>query len=222
MQPDAPAAAANAATFTAGVPVAPGSLVSVFGQFTGSQTSGAAGFPLPRKLGETELFVDGKAAPLLYVSPGQVNFQLPAATVAGQSVAEVRVGGQAASRAVVTVLPAAPGLFGMVNQDGKLNSPATPAHRGQAIQIFATGQGAVAPAVDDGAAAPTQTSSVVMPNVYLQGVQLQVQYSGLAPGVAGLWQINAMLPPDAPTGSALVLTVVSGLASNQLAVAVSP
>jgi len=221
MQPDAPASAANSATFSAGSPVGPGSLVSVFGQFTGSQTASAPGFPLPRKLGETELFVDGKAAPVLYVSPGQVNFQVPSATAAGQSVAEIRVGGQAVSRAVLTVAPAAPGIFVAANPDGKANSAASPAHPGDTIQIFATGVGAVTTPVDDGAAATAANSNVVMPNVFLQGVQLPVTYSGLAPGFAGLWQINVRLPVDAPTGPSLVLTVVSGLTSNILPLTVT-
>jgi uncharacterized protein (TIGR03437 family) len=221
MQPDSSAAAVNAATFEAGTPVAPGSLVSVFGPFTGSQTGGAAGFPLTRKIGETEVFVDGKAVPLLYVSPGQVNFQMPASTAAGQSLAEVRVGGQVAGRAAVTVLPTAPGLFAVANENGTPNSSAAPARGGQVLQIFGTGQGAVVPSVDDGAAASGRTSSLVMPNVYLRDRQLQVQYSGLAPGYAGVWQINALLPPDAPTGSTVDLMVVSGLASNKLSVAIA-
>ncbi len=105
MEPLSDTVAVNAASVAAGKPVAPGSLVSLFGKFTGSATGQAQGYPLPRKLGETELFVDGKAVPLLYASSGQINFQLPAATAAGQSVAEVRVAGQPVSRATATVIP---------------------------------------------------------------------------------------------------------------------
>src|SRR5215471_168578 len=93
MEPRSDAVAVNGASFLAGKPVAAGSIVSVFGKFTGAQSLAAGGYPLPRKIGETEVFVDGKAAPMFYASATQINFQLPAATAAGQSVVEVRVGG---------------------------------------------------------------------------------------------------------------------------------
>jgi hypothetical protein len=69
--------------------------VSVFGKFTGASTGQAQSYPLPRKIGETEVMVDGRAGPLFYASAGQINFQMPSATAAGQSVVEVRVGGTA-------------------------------------------------------------------------------------------------------------------------------
>ena len=91
------------------------------------------------------------------------------------------------------------------------------------MQIFGTGQGAVLPAVDDGAAAPSQplSNSLTLPNVFLEGRQLAVQFSGLAPGFAGLWQLNVVIPRDAPTGPALALTVVNGLTSNRVMVTVT-
>src|SRR5439155_925946 len=193
--------------------VAPGSLVSVFGNFTASQTAAAGAYPLPRKLGETEVLIDGKAAPLFYVSPGQINLQLSAGQAPGQVLADMRVGGRTVGRAPVTVVPNAPGIFVVANQDGKLNAPAVAAHRGEILQIFGTGQGAVLPAVDDGVAAPSQplSNSLTLPNVFLESRQLSVQFSGLAPGFAGLWQLNVLIPRDAPTGPALALTVVNGL-----------
>ncbi|HEY2017551.1 MAG TPA: MBL fold metallo-hydrolase [Bryobacteraceae bacterium] len=222
MQPAADAVAVNSAGLTPGAPVAPGSLVSVFGNIALSQTVAMSGYPLPAKLGETEILIDGKAAPLSYVSPGQANLQVPFSQTPGQALLEARVAGNVVSRGVVTVVANAPGLFAVVNQDAKVNSPATPAHAGEVLQIFATGQGAVLPPVDDGAAAGSAPYSVspVVPNVFLQGRQIATQFSGLAPGFAGLWQINAMLPDDAPTGPALSLVVVDGLSSNMLTVAV--
>jgi uncharacterized protein (TIGR03437 family) len=221
MEPRSDAAAVNAAGLVAGKPVAPGSLVSVFGKFTGSATGQAQGYPLPRKIGETELFVDGKAVPLLYASPAQINFQLPGGTAAGQSVAEIRVGGQPVTRTTATVIPSAPGLFLAANIDGSVNSTANPARRGDALTTYGTGQGAVTPAIDDGTAAGTPLStSVVPPLVFLGGRQMPVQFSGLAPGFAGLWQINVPLASDTPAGNDMELTVVSGATSNRLLVSV--
>jgi uncharacterized protein (TIGR03437 family) len=222
MQPLSDAVAVNAASFMPGAPVAPGSIASVFGKITGSATSAAASYPLPRKLGDTQVLVGGKAVPLYFASPGQVNVQVPAAQAAGPALLEVQVGGQTVARAPLTVLPNAPGLFGVTNQDGRVNSLSAPAHAGEVLHLFGTGVGAVAPAVDDGAAAPAQPLSLgaVQPNVYLETRQLNVQFSGLAPGTAGGWQIDVLLPRDAPTGSSLSLMVVNGLTSNPILISV--
>ena len=120
------------------------------------------------------------------------------------------------------MIPSAPGLFGVLNQDGRLNSISNPARRGQVLQIYATGQGDVVPPVEDGVAAPAQPLSVTpeMPSVYIEGRLVPVQFSGLAPGFAGVWQINALIPPDSRVGSALSLAVIHGIIGNKLTVAV--
>jgi uncharacterized protein (TIGR03437 family) len=222
MEPAADTIALNAASFTAGAPVAPGSIASLFGKFTGSQTASAGGYPLPAKLGDTEVLLGGKAAPLYYVSSTQVNLQVPAGQALGQVLTEVRVGGQVRSRSPLTVIPTAPGIFAVANRDGRVNTANVPAHPGEVLQIYATGQGAVIPAVDDGVAAPTQplATSSNLPNVFLGGRQLTVLYNGLAPGFAGVWQIDVMIPADAPTGPDLALTVVNGIVSNPVSVSV--
>ncbi len=224
MQPSADSAAVNAASYSAGTPVAPGSIVSVFGSFLGSQTLPAASFPLPQKLGQTEVFVGGSAVPLYYVSPGQINFEAPGGLSTGQALLEVHIDGQTVSRGVLTVLPNAPGLFVAANADFRANSAAQPARRGELLHIFGTGQGAVTPPVADGAAAEAQppSKSQTMPNVFLGGHQMVPLFSGLAPGLAGVWQIDFVIPSDGPTGSALPLTAEIGLVSNRLDVAVSP
>jgi len=147
--------------------------------------------------------------------------QLPADTAAGQSVAEIRVAGQPVTRTTVTVIPNAPGLFVAANADGSVNSATNPAKRGESLTIYGTGQGTVVPPVEDGAAAGTPLStSTVAPLAFLAGQQMAVQFSGLAPGFAGLWQINVPLAADAPTGTDMELSVVSGALSNRLLVSV--
>jgi uncharacterized protein (TIGR03437 family) len=221
MEVDAPMAAVNAATFSAGQPVAPGSLVSLFGSFPGSATAGATSLPLPRQLGTTDVLINGQAVPLLYASPQQVNVQLPAGTNAGQYAVEVRVGGQRAARGPVSVLPSAPGLFTALNQDGRLNSAANPARRGEVIQIYATGQGAVTPAVIDGAAAPAPpATSAITPSVAIAGRLAPVQFSGLAPNLVGVWQINVVVPAETPVGDSIPVVAAAGLVSNALTIAV--
>ena len=219
MQPLSDASAVNAAGFTAGAPLAPGSVMTVFGSFRGSETAPASAYPLPRKIGDTEVLVDGKAVPLFYVSPGQINAQVSAAQAVGPAAADIRVNGQSVGRAPLTIVPFAPGLFGAINADGKLNSASAPAKRGDVLQIFGTGQGAVTPAQDDGVAAGS--SVALTPNVFLDGRQLDVTYSGLAPGLAGVWQLNVAIPRDARTGPALLLSIVQGTASTSAIVAVA-
>ena len=119
----------------------------------------------------------------------------------------------------VTVLASAPGIFATVNQDGKVNSEA---RRGEVLHIFGTGLGAVTPGVDDGVPAASQPLSkgAALPNVFLGGRQLSVLFSGLAPGIAGVWQIDATIPADAQTGPEIPLMVEYGLTSNVVMVAV--
>ncbi len=223
MQPAADSTAVNAATFTAGMPVAPGSIASTFGTYTASQTNAAPSYPLPRKLGETEVFVAGSAVPLYYASPRQINFQVPASLPPGQALLDVRVGGQSVSRGALTVASNAPGIFVAANADFSVNSASRPAHRGEVLHIFGTGQGVVSPAVPDGAAAPAQppATSTVLPAVYLADRQLPILFSGPTPGIAGLWQLDVALPNDAPTGTLLTLTVAYAQLSSQVTVAVS-
>ena len=222
MQPLSDTEAVDSATYTLGMPVAPASAASAFGPFTGSQSTAASGFPLPRKLGETEVFIDGKAVPLYYVSPGQVNYQVPKATAAGQSLLEVHVGGQLVGRAPLTLTRTAPGIFVVLNQDGSMNSPTAPAHPGEVLQIYGTGLGEVSPGVDDGAAASAVNLSMTSspPSVQLGTRLLRIQFSGLAPTTAGIYQVNAMIPADMPLGTA-PLTLGNLLTSNAVQVTVA-
>src|SRR5271165_3850953 len=66
----------NAASY-AKATVAPGSLASIFGSGLAASAMAASAFPLPVSLGGVSVYVNGEIAPLLYVSPGQVNFQVP-------------------------------------------------------------------------------------------------------------------------------------------------
>jgi uncharacterized protein (TIGR03437 family) len=222
MQPASDTTAVNAASFSAGAPVAPGSIVSAFGTYTASQTVPATAYPLPRKLGDTEVFVGGAAVPLYFASSRQINFQVPAALPPGQSLVDVRIAGQSVSRGALTIVPNAPGIFVAANADFNVNASDKPAHRGEVLHIFGTGQGAVTPPVADGAAAPSSppATSTVTPAVVLGGKQLPVLFSGLTPGIAGLWQIDVALPADAPTGSAMTLSVEFAQFNAQTTVAV--
>jgi len=218
MEPAAQVVAVNAAGFSPGMPVAPGSLVALFGEFAGSQAVVASSVPLPRRLGETDVLFGGAAVPLLYVSPKQINFQLTGKAETGQALVEVRVAGQRVARGSVTVIPTAPGVFAAVGLDGRLNR----VRAGQVLTIYATGQGDVAPPVEDGAPAPARPPAVtpVRPDVFIGYKNAPVLFSGLAPGYIGLWQLDVAVPPDAPVGPAVPLILNQGITSNALLIAV--
>ena len=70
-------AVVNGASFAAGAPVAPGSIASIFGSNLASTSAAVAGVPLPTLLADAKVSLNGVAAPLFFVSPGQINFQVP-------------------------------------------------------------------------------------------------------------------------------------------------
>jgi len=179
-------------------------------------------------------------APLLFVGSTQVNFQIPPEIGAGDSVpAQLRKPDGTTLLTTLRVAASAPGIFTLLmtgsgqaaalNQDSTLNGNsqsivgAKPAARGSVIQIFATGAGATNPAVAAGVAAPTSplAFTVAQPTVTLGGKNAVVQFSGLAPGFVGLWQINAVISADVTPGNAVSLSIsAAGQTSNSVTIAV--
>jgi uncharacterized protein (TIGR03437 family) len=121
---------------------------------------------------------------------------------------------QASSPALFTNPPIGSGQLLAVNfQDGSTNGPNHPVVRGQYIILYGNGVGPVPNPPADGAASTGQAASD-LPQVYIHSatgtgtnalIPCNVTYSGLAPGFAGLWQINVLIPPDAQSGSTVVL-----------------
>jgi uncharacterized protein (TIGR03437 family) len=202
---------------------APGMLAAIFAfpnsQF-GVETASAAALPLPTALGDVQVLVGGVAAPLSYSSPGQINFQVPSATPAGGFV-EFQVlrasTGQILASWLFRIDDSSPGLFTAdgsgagqllaVNQDGTLNSDANPAEAGTYVSLFGTGQGFIAGMPPDGAASPANITTPDTPQVFINSgfvANSDIQFSGLAPGFVGLWQINVKVPADAPPGDVIV------------------
>jgi len=222
MEPSANAVTVNSASYGGGVPVAPGSLASLFGNFTSAGTATGLSFPLPTMLGNVEVVVGGQATPLLYVSPTQINFQVPGRLeTPGQALAEVKVSGTTVARAQVTTLSGAPGVFVATDRDYRLNAAGTPARRGEPIIIWATGHGELSDTPGDGQPAPAPPlTTKAQPRVTIGGVEAEVLFSGLTPGLAGVWQINAVVPSDAPVGASVPLVITQGLTGNTLPIAV--
>lgn len=208
----------NGASFTA--PVAPGSIISIFGAGLAQSTAAAGGTPLPLSLGRTSVEVNGVAVPLYFVTPGQINAQLPYDLVAGSATAVVLSAGGRSSAASFTVVDAAPGIFVYggsdraiaLNQDNGVNSAERPESRGRVIVCYVTGLGAVDPGVPVGQSAPLDTLSYARAVVTatVGGVPAQVQFAGLAPGFVGAGQVNILVPGEASAGAAVSLVIEIG------------
>ncbi|HVV43657.1 MAG TPA: IPT/TIG domain-containing protein, partial [Bryobacteraceae bacterium] len=219
--------AANSASGDVGS-VAPGGLTTIYGSGLAAGTESATGFPLPTSLAGTSVTVGGYTAPMLYASGGQVNFQVPFEVPPGTAVFTVFVNGSAVASGSLNVLATAPGVFMMdgsqaavVNQNGSLNSLGSPATVGSVVSLFATGLGTVSPQVASGAPAPSGSTSNTNASVTVTvGTATgQLQFAGLAPGFAGLYQVNVVVPAR-PAGQYAVKLTAGGAVSNVATIAV--
>jgi uncharacterized protein (TIGR03437 family) len=250
----------NAASFV-NTGATAGALASLFTApfFTGAtQNFYAAAWPLPFSLGGVSLRIGGsltfetnrwvyspvgsQEAPLIFVGPTQVNFQVPPGVAPGDSVpAELRRPDGSSLLTAFRIVPTAPGIFTVLmngqgqaaalNQDYSQNgNPQTilgarPAARGSVIQIFATGAGETDPPLLPGEAASITGNPLVLtrvqPTVTIGGETARVVFSGMAPGWVGLWQINAEIPANVAPGSAVPLSITAdGVQSNTVTIAV--
>jgi uncharacterized protein (TIGR03437 family) len=209
----------NAADMSSGV--APGSLISVLGSNLSPVNAATSEMPLPTAIGESCLTANGVPVPMLFVSGGQVNAQLPY-YIEGDVTLVLRTPGGPSDNFNMTVDPAAPGVFRASIEGTSEVFPtivrarnnlvvtlANPIHRGDTILIFAAGLGRTFPEVEAGMPAPEQPLALasIPPVVDLGGVELPVYYAGLAPGWAGVYQINAIVPSWVPTGMSVPLTI---------------
>ena len=230
----APGALVHAATFEANMPVAPGGLISLFGANLASGEGAAPGLPLPQDINQTEVLLGGMPLPLLYTSTGQINAQVPyGLTVNTQQQVVVQRGTALSVPESFTVAPAQPGIFtknmqgtgqGIIMKSDQVTmaEPRTPALRGETIVVYCAGLGSVKPPVAPGSPAPTPAAVTENPvELTIGGKKAQVIFAGLTPGLAGLYQINAVVPADATTGDAVPVVIqVAGASSQPVTMAV--
>jgi uncharacterized protein (TIGR03437 family) len=233
----------NGATLIPDVPVARGSIAAVYGGGIASDTVTVSATTWPGTAANRQLVVnDDLQAPIYYISPTQVNFQVPSNAPIGAVRIAVRTAdtGELVAGGGLLVSSVGPGIFtansggtgqaAAVNQDGTINSTSNPAPVGSIISIYATGQGQVSPAVVDGTAAsssplsntiavPTSSSTTCLNSQPSMCVAVgssgfgDVKYSGLAPGFIGLWQINVLIPSGA-TGVVPIRVIINGTPSQ--------
>jgi uncharacterized protein (TIGR03437 family) len=223
----------NAGSYRA--PVVAGSIASIFGSNLAVGEGAASGTPLPATLAQSSIKIGGVAAPMYFATSGQVNIQVPW-EVAGQTVPPIiaTVNGATSYPEGVNMANYAPGIFTMdasgsgqgailVGTTAQVASPTSPAARGGYISIYCTGLGAVTntPLTGSPAVANPLSVSVITPTVTVDGAPAQVTFSGLAPGFAGLYQVNAIVPLNVPPGNAIPVAISFGtVLSNTVTIAV--
>ncbi len=169
-------------------------------------------------------------APLLYVSEGQINFQMPF-EVAGRANVRIVVakGGVRSQPQTVRILPSAPGIFTFdgdraiaVNDQGQLVTSETPATRTKTLTVYMTGQGSVAPHWASGRAASANplVFAPAQAHAYIGGAEGVITFLGLAPGMVGVLQMNVEPSYFTPLGEQTLRVNIGGFNSNETRVVV--
>jgi len=195
---------------------APGMILSVYGAGMGAFAQGAAAIPLPSFMAGFSAYINGVPAPLYYVSPTQVNVQIPYETTAGSATLELDSPYET-NTYTFTVGNTGPGIFTF--QDGFVN-PSRSITRGGVATLFITGEGAVSPAIATGTTPQPSTPTSRLPkpratySVTVGGVPATVQFIGIPSGLVGVTQINFQVPSTVPAGAQDVVVTVGANTSN--------
>ena len=214
-------------------PIAPGGLISIAGQNMSPINVATKQIPLPTALGESCLTVNGIPVPLIFVSEKQVNAQLPF-NIDGNATMILRTPGGVSDNFNLQILPNAPGVFrqqveglgevpSIINiRNGGLVTGSNPVKREDRITIFLTGLGRTSPQIEEGLPSPDSplANALVEPKVSLGGHQLPIEFAGLTPGQVGVYQINARIPVNVPTGLEVPLTIEQGSVTTSVLVRV--
>ena len=229
----------SASGFGAFPNVAPGGWIEIYGTNLAADTrlwaaSDFSGVNAPTTLNRTSVIIGGQPAFVDYVSPGQVNAQVPTANIAPGPQALTVMNADAISTSFqVTVNPVEPGLFApkALTVGGKqyvgalftntttttyVAPPGTApgitsqrAHPGDTIVLYGVGFGPVSPPMPAGQITPSSNMLTSTFTISIGGVSAQVLYAGLAPGEVGLYQFNVVVPPG-PSSDAVPVTFTLG------------
>jgi uncharacterized protein (TIGR03437 family) len=227
------ASAQNAVFVDNGGTVAPGSLISIFGSSLAAGLSVANSIPASTTLSDvTSVTINGQAAPLLSVSGGQINVQVPwEASPGSANVVVNRTGGSSQPLAIqvsqyapmaVVLNPGALQAFAN-NADGTLVAitgslggvGAHAATAGDTISLYATGLGPVnQPPIDGANSADAPRQCVTPPTVTIGGMQANISFAGLSQQLIGVYEIDLTVPGGAGTGSAIPIQIQTADGTN--------
>jgi uncharacterized protein (TIGR03437 family) len=204
---------------------APGMLMSVYGSELAppGTAQSAPSLPLPLNLSGVSATVNGLTAPLYYLSPGQLNVQVPYETSAGTAILGINNNGQVASFPF-EVSAAAPGIF---TDAGGALVPYSSAGAGSTLLIYITGAGDLNPGIPTGHTPSPQTPLADLPQALLPvtvtvgGKPAPVQFAGVTDGLVGVVQLNVVVPSNLSAGPQEVVVTVGGVAAPSASVTIT-
>jgi uncharacterized protein (TIGR03437 family) len=206
-----------------GDPLAPGTIVQIYGANLASQPASAATIPLQDSMGNVSVVVGGIEAPLYYVSPGQINAQIPfELDPNGEYDVVISSNGALTTPQAIEMAPATPGLCvygdGSIigqHQDGTLITKASPAIPGEYATMYLAGMGPTDLVVASGSASPgiPFAHPTAIPTLTIGGNVVQPAFDGLTPTLVGLYQINFQIPMSAK-GSLEMDVTQNGVTAN--------
>ena len=223
-----PSGIVNGAGVTPQAVLAPGSVASVFGVNLASATAVGNSSPMAQTLGGVTARIGAQMLPLFFVSPAQINFQLPPGLPPGAQTLTVSAPGQPDVEQVFQVAADAPGIFlssvadgvtfGLVTHpDGSLVTSAAPAQAGETLTLFGTGFGQTVPARPEGFAVPALPVYFLTDPVTVQvgGVSSALSSAYAWPGAVGVDVLQFVVPAGLPSATNAPLTVtINGAVSN--------
>jgi len=207
-------------------PLTPGNLITIRGTLLSDQTATAPAAPYGTSLGDTSILIAGTLMPLASTGPNQVSAIIPygIAVNAQQQILlqradayslPVQVNLAAASPAIFTT----DGSQGMiVDAKGNVIAPGNAAKAGDSITVYCTGLGELQQTVAAGSSGPATSATAVPVSLSIGGQAAQIQFSGLAPQLVGIYFVQATIPAGVTAGDQVPVTLTSLAASP----AVSP
>jgi uncharacterized protein (TIGR03437 family) len=230
-----PGAVVNGASFAANAPIAPGSLVSIYGSGLADSDQSALGLTsAPLEFNSVQVRLGERPLPLFYVGREQINAQIPFdLPLNTQHQIIVRKGTTLSVPDSFVVGPAQPAIFAQNLRgfgQGSITNGVTnvladvynPVRAGDVISIYCTGLGRVSPSVTEGTQAPLAPLSwtVDTVRVTIGGRDAQVQFSGLGPTLVGVYQVNAFVPAGVTGDQVPVVIETGGLRSPPVTIAI--
>ncbi|HEV3200784.1 MAG TPA: hypothetical protein VGZ73_22935 [Bryobacteraceae bacterium] len=203
---------ANAAGETPAPSVAPGSIAALFGGDLSDTTASTLADPLPQSLGGVTLVCAGRLLSLLFVSPQQINFQVPGDLPPGKHLLELHRGNAPVIQVAFEAARNAPGLFVATHLDGSPITPDSPAHSGETILLYGTGLGPYQPTPLDGFRVPAAPSFAAMDAVVvmLQSRPVSPDLAIAAVGTVGVASVQVRIPQDLDLSIPATVAVKAG------------
>jgi uncharacterized protein (TIGR03437 family) len=208
----------NNANYAPSAPLAPGSVAAIFGTYLTLKADTSFSGPVAT-LGGTTVEINGVAAPIFATTLAQVNVEIPW-ELAGLSEGSLKVTVDGRESAPVTIKLADTAPYIFVSGGRPVIARQLPVQPGSMLTIYGTGFGPVHNQPATGSAVTEFTSTTLnTPTVTIGGVSAEVTFSGLAPGLAGVWEVNVKVPDGVTFGPAVPLKLsIGGVDANAVAI----